>query len=221
MALVATGGLMLVNGELRSAERDVGRQRAQLEMEGAAATAAFRLMHETGDPVLLWTEPSNRGDLRVTAEPEARKLAAAEVGFGDNPRLLRAAFGDRGQDIVGALTALSARERAVSKARLAGLDLGTDWRLCGATLVSPYSRLTAFAMAPPRALSPGPLGLRAGEVWRIQVSGGDGGWLDQVVRLTGDPAAPAAVIEQAAGVDRNRERDKCLDRIERAAGVLR
>ena len=52
----------------------------------------------------------------------------------------------------------------------------------------------AAAVAP---VDQGEVSWRIGEVWRLQISGAGDGWADdRIVRFTGDPTHPAAVVER-------------------------
>jgi hypothetical protein len=197
VALSAAAAMGSSVAELRLARGDLRRIQAQYGLGGASMQALAALGRAPETTRLRWTMATDAGPVAVLAEPETAKLplaAAAALEDGDlrglgasNPATLRA----RLEALVTA--------RHGSMAEIAGGDAGLGWRRCAASAVSRLGQASRLAVTPAVAPAATPEGgsgsFHAGEVWRVRVTL-DGWTEDRILRLTGDPYQPAAVIER-------------------------
>jgi hypothetical protein len=213
MALIAAGAVLLARQDLRAAASDLRQDQERLELEGIATAAAARLLAEPGSPTLRWTEPSSAGPVVVFVEAEALKIAPAELVRPANLRLVQAVAGPESAEEVAHGTPLLAPgpDGVLHREQVAALSSAVRWRECAASISSIYSRLTALALPTPRLPSGKSDNLRPGELWRVSVNAADGAWIDRVVRMTGKPAEPIAVVEDAFGRAPGNRRGSCLD----------
>lgn len=201
IALVALAYTQIVRSQELASRGEWDRLRQDYAAAGVMNLAAWTVMHQVGTPTVSWDEATNVGPMRVTVEPEMRKLALSEIsGTRAFERLKRIMPGSDAMDVVRKMQALSsAGGRPPTRDALRQVSDLPAWRDCGLTVVSPYSRLTDNALAPVSRRLDGKPSLRAGEVWRISVVRDKRVLLDWVVRFTGDPKAPIAVIDQLVG----------------------
>jgi len=220
LALVGIAGALLARQQLIAADADARHLTEAYDFEGRATAAALRLLKENGAPTLRWREASDYGVLTITLEPEGLKVSAAELARPQNDDLIAGVVGrSEAYDIQKKAAALQpGADGAVHRAQLLRLSEVSRWRDCAATLVSPFSRLTAFNVAPPSSLTGEGSDAHAGEVWRITIDAPDGAWLDRIVRLTGSPAAPAAIVDEDVGRVPGNGRTSCLPALARVAG---
>jgi hypothetical protein len=220
LALIAIAGALLARQQLIGATADVRRLAERYDFEGRANAAALRLLKEDGSPTLRWSERSAYGDVTITAEPDGRKISATALVDPQNGDLIAALAGRADADSVEARAASlqPASDGAIHREALAALSEDARWRECAWSLVSPFSRLTAFNLT--AAAEPAEDGAdgHAGEVWRITVDSPDGAWLDREVRFTGSPSDPAAVVDQVFERTPGNARLTCLPDLLRAAG---
>lgn len=213
LGLVAGAYVLSARTELDAAERASARQVALLLLEGLSNRTAWTLLGEAGTPTLQWTEPSAVGSIVVAAEPEALKLSPLEAGRPNNIRLFSDLLSSKEGEVIATKLSgsLSAKAPDIERGDVVAASSEPLWRRCANSIVSPYSRLTAFALPAPRApAADGPADFRPGQMWRLSMVSQRGWWLDRVVRFTGDPQRPIAVVEQDFGFDRGRFTQDCL-----------
>jgi hypothetical protein len=213
LALVAAGGVMLAGQDLRSAERDLRADQERLELDGIATSAAVKLLGEEGAPTLRWSQPSAFGAVAVTVEAEALKINPAELSRPANVELVAAMMGRPAAEEVAraAATLKPAPDGVLHREQVVQMNTQARWRDCALTLASPYSRLTAFVLPAPTSPTGQAREAHAGELWRITVGAPDGSWLDQVVRMTGKPSDPIAVVDESSGRLPGNGRATCLN----------
>lgn len=224
IALVASASLLLARQQLMGAEHEADAAKERFDFEGRAMAAALRLIQQDGAPTLRWTEPGATGDVTVTLEPESLKIAPDQLTRPDNRDLIAGFVGPAEAAAVetNSATLRPAADGVIHRWQLAALGTDRRWRECAATLTSPYTRLTAFALPAPGRPSGGERNggpnRRSGELWRVTVDGTDGAWLDRVVRMTGVSADPIAVVDDAFGRAPGNRRLDCLTDLVRLAG---
>jgi hypothetical protein len=209
VSLVAAAILLVARQDFLESDRDARRTAQALWLEGVAIQSALRVATTAGQPVLRWTQGSAYGVLDVIVEPEDRKAAPQSAERPENVLLIGRLVGPR--EAAGLASAVSGQVGTASgqvrRAEIAGLSAERRWRDCATTIFSPYSRLTTLA---PDLPEPGPAATpHTGELWRISVIARDGGFIDQIVRLTDDPRRAVEVVEQRAGQDRHTYRRQC------------
>jgi hypothetical protein len=212
LSLIAIAGLLIARQELCRAQHDVRQNREGWALDGIATAAAAQLLSENGSPSLRWSEPSAFGAVLVTLEPEGLKISPAALIRPENLQLVAALVGqtDAGQVERQALALVPAADGVLHREQVVGLGASPRWRECAETLVSPYSRLSAFTL---RSLSsPTNEGddHHAGELWRVTLDVADGSWFDRIVRMTGKRDDPFAVVEQTSGRAIGNQRATCL-----------
>lgn len=201
LSLISLASLQLARNDQVAERRSLERLQEHYRADGAAVIAVWRIVHETEPGVLKWRETVAGQSFTIVVEPETRKLALNEAGGLRGRARLRAALGEQAGDRLSIrLMDLAAQAEGPPPSKtLQALDRETAWRACGRSLVSPYSRLTDYALTGPRKPTTGPYGPRAGETWRILVANDRRVLIDRVVRMTGEVRAPAAVIDDASG----------------------
>lgn len=199
LSLISLASLQLARSDQMAERRSLERIQERYRADGAVAIAVWRILHEREPTVLKWQEAAAGEPFLIVAEPEMRKLSLSETGGGRGRTRLRAALGaDVGDRLSVRLAELTAnRDGPPSSDALMNLDAAAAWRVCGRSLVSPYSRLTDYALAAPRKPATAAYVPHAGEVWRILVANDRRVLIDRLVRLTGDHRTPAAVIDEA------------------------
>lgn len=154
----------------------------------ARAQAEFRLAGEQRRVVLAMI---TRPGLPSGVEREAAKINLATAAVLDAETLSRFGVKDPG--------ALSERLRRASSAPTSPADLvaadeARTWKACAPAAISAFGQ--ARTLAAPGAGVPVPREITShlGEVWRLTAHGADG-WTDErIVRFTGEPQRPAAII---------------------------
>lgn len=195
MAISVTAAALtsLAVADLKSARGDLARLEAERRIAGAEHAAALALM-KTDKPVrLAWTLVVDDGAYRVLAEPEAAKLGYAAASALTADQLVKLGASDPAQ--LRALMTMAAT--ASSPPTWVGdLDPGSVWRRCASSLISRFGTARTPALTAPTP--PGERGLswRLGEVWRVEVSSPDGWREDRIMRFTGDPLRPAAILDR-------------------------
>ena len=212
LGLIAIASLLVARQGLLRAEHDTRLDRQRWVFDGIAVSAAAQLLSENGSPSLRWSEPSEFGPIVVTLEPEGLKIAPDELARPQNLELVASIIGqsdaERLQQQLATLR--PAADGVLHREQVVELGASPRWRECALTLVSPYSRLSAFNL---RSISlPTNAGddHHAGELWRVDLNAADGSWFDRVVRMTGQSGEPVAVVEQASGRLRGNRRATCL-----------
>jgi hypothetical protein len=184
LALVAAALTTAAVSELRSAHADLVRTQDDYALDAAQTRAALGLIATTSSGRLRWTLPDGG---EVLAEPEADKLDLADAAKLDDATLARLGVSDpdglrrRLADLGGA-----------DAADVGLADAAPLWRACARSIVSPLGTATKILYAPAAMPSSSGVDWRIGQVWRIRTALAD----DRIVRFTGTPLDPAAVIER-------------------------
>jgi hypothetical protein len=220
LSLIAIGSLMVARQGLTRAEHDARQDRERWVLDGIATSAEAQLLSENGSPSLRWSEPSAFGQVVVSVEPESLKMSPATLDRPENQELVAAMIGqaDAGEVARQAAGLGPAADGLLHREQVVELNASPRWRECAETLVSPYSRLSAFNLQPISAPTNAGEDPHAGQLWRITVDVADGGWFDRVVRMTGKASDPAAIIEQTSGRTVGNHRASCLPDALREAG---
>lgn len=193
LAITVTAVMVRSGTELRRARADFERTRAEYALDGAAAAAEITLLQARPAQRFAWEITVDGASYNALVEAEAPKLALsssaalngsmlAKMGVRDAPELqLRlpelGQHGARASDIVSA-------------------DNAAGWRSCGRSLISPWGLQTTLHLAHTTTPSSAGQGVQLGSIWRIQTTSATGFTDDRVVRFTGDPTHPAAVVER-------------------------
>lgn len=211
-AIVTAAGISAASQQLSAARRTVRQEQAYYLLAGAATAASLKLLDESGATPFQWTEPSNIGPLKITLEPESRKLSLAELGRPENEAVLNRLVdeSERVAIIERAATLPITYDAALYRSSIVNLSNSPKWRECANSLVSPFSRLTAYAMPATGKLTASGEETHAGEFWRVTVDADNGAWLDRVVRLTGLIDSPAAIVGETSGQTAGTRRALCL-----------
>jgi hypothetical protein len=177
-------------------------------LDGYQDQAGLMILMTPSSKRLGWTISSANGVGRILAEPEGVKLGLAAALDLDSAGLERLGVEDAAQ-LKSKLQLLS-QDQALGRA-LDEADASRTWRECARSMISPFGAakvLPKLTYDPP---SPGGVASHAGEVWRVRVTAN--GWADdRIVRLTGDPLHPAAIVERAM-YRRQDKGDQCVSRL--------
>jgi hypothetical protein len=190
LAVTASAITVLAVGELRGAEADGERAKVEARLDGLHLLAAQMVSTDPKAVRLNWAIPGEGGAAQVLAEAESSKLPLAPEGGID--RRVAAALGVSDPVALGGRLAGLSPEEALGPA-LEGLDPSPAWRSCARSVFSPYGAASKGQKVVYASPVDSGVIARIGEVWRIRVQAE--GWADdRIVRLTGNPAALAAVI---------------------------
>jgi hypothetical protein len=198
LSLVAAAGLQLARTDAQGAARAAARLREAYAADGVATAAAWTILHAADDGVRTWREATSQGDFSITVEPEGRKLALDEASGPQGRLALTRWLGPAGDDVAQRLGDLARHKGGVpSRAELITLSPSPLWRRCGLSFLSAHSRLSGNVLGAGQGTQVAGAAMeRTGQVWRIAVARGERPMLDRLVRFTGDPKAPAAVVEE-------------------------
>jgi hypothetical protein len=191
LAIAVTAVMVRSTASLHAARADLERTRAAYALDGAAAAAEFAILQSRPANRFAWEASTELGVFSVLAEAETAKLPPSGAAQLDGEMMTQMGVKDP--------SALAARLASLSGADLdaaiAAADPSRGWRACGRSLVSPWGRQAASSLS--RSAAPDLAGEspHLGEVWRIRVTT-KGFADDRIVRLTGDAAHPAAVVER-------------------------
>lgn len=181
---------------LRFERRDLGRTQAEFALAGAQDRAALATIAASGRGRLHWSLPTDDGTVEILAEPERDKLSLSAAADLDET-ILRKLGATDAQAVKSKLTALAQSHAEWNT--LSGADPSPMWRACAPTLISPFGEATKPALVKAGPPMQGPLAWRPGEVWRIRVVSPSGWADDRIVRFTGAPGHPTAVIDRVFG----------------------
>jgi hypothetical protein len=179
---------------LRLSHADFQRGEQELGLDGAHLAAAVVIIRHGEPGAFRWGVTTDQGYAEVIAEPEINKLGL----------LAAAALDDDVFDALGVVdpSALKARLYTAASAPpswLGGLDSAPLWKQCSDSLLSAYGvsdRPAPLAYVSPERVADKP-GWHIGETWRIRITT-DTGWRDdRIVRFTGDPEHPEAIVRRA------------------------
>lgn len=210
VSLVAAAILLVARRDMLMSERDARKTAQALWLEGVAVESALRVAKAAGQPVLRWKQDSQYGILDVIVEPEDRKAAPQSAERPENVQLIgRLASPKEAASLASAVSAQAVSASGqVRRLDIERLSAERRWRDCATTIFSPYSRLTTLAPDPPNVDAKS-ASRHAGELWRVLVIARDGGYIDQIVRLTDSPQRAVEVVEQRTGQDRHTHRRQC------------
>jgi hypothetical protein len=200
LAIVAAAMTTAAVSELRFAHADLARTQDQYALDAAQTRAALGLIATTSRGRLRWMLPEGA---EILAEPEADKLGLADAAKLDDETLARLGVTDPDR-----LRGRLADRGDADAADIGMADAAPLWRACARSVVSPLGSATKILYAPSAApRSPG-VDWRIGQVWRIRAALANGWVDDRIVRFTGNPLDPAAVIERKAGLG-GQEKERC------------
>jgi hypothetical protein len=210
LAVIAAALLAFANFQLRTAR--IGLRQAQQDavLDGALVLAAKSVMQESRTAPLAWSGELDGTAVTFLAEPEALKASA------QHPEVLGAAALARltSEEALSAPVPPSAlgsdRRALVNRAK------SQQWRSCAQSFLSPLSASEAMILTRPSAPMEDSLSWRVGEVWRLAAYA-EGRGADAIVRFTGDPGAPFAVLDMWRGSFANPDSNRCYDLVQGGA----
>lgn len=177
LAVVVVALMSRSVGSLKAARSDFARAQAEFQLAGDQRRAALAMVTRSGLP--------------PGAEPEAAKINLATASALDAETLSRFGVKDPG-----ALSArlLAASSAPTSPADLVAADEARTWKACAPAAISAFGQ--ARTLAAPSGSVPVPQASTShlGEIWRLTAHSAEG-WTDErIVRFTGEPQRPAAII---------------------------
>ena len=188
-ALIATAVMALAGSQLQSAKRRLDHAVRDAQLEGGLVLAADAVMRDARTVPFNWSREIDGAHMTFVAEPESLKADAANPdSLGST--LLEALAGKP------AVASAPAEDAPLRQRRQALLDRSTrsDWRLCAQSFLSPLSASTAATPTPSASPNGDTVNWRVGEVWRL-VAFAEGRGADAIVRFTGDPDNPMAILD--------------------------
>jgi hypothetical protein len=193
IGVVVTAVMGASVASLKRARGDLERTKVEYALAGAQVRAIDALVKSKQTGRLRWTLSSDVGGVEALAEPEAPKLKLADAANLDEGSLVKLGVRDtaRARDRMRILSVSKTRAKAISE-----VDGAPLWRACARSLISPFGAATELSLADANEPSPGGVSWRMGEVWRLKVVTTSGWVEERVVRFTGDPDRPAAVVER-------------------------
>jgi hypothetical protein len=184
---VTTGGVM----QLRLAHADLARAQVESTLDGEQQRGVLVLLG--GGPPARFRWASSTGDgVQMLAEPEAAKLSVGSASGIDDTTLSKLAVTDA-EALRSRLKSLSASAQPED---IEAEDFAPLWRACARSLVSPLGSATQTPRLRSQSPKTGLQAWRIAEVWRMRATSADGWVDDRLVRFTGDPARPAAIVER-------------------------
>jgi hypothetical protein len=211
MSLIAAAVMAQAMGELRAARLALAETRRDAVLDSALTVAADAVMREADNTPLSWSAWMDGHTVQLRAEPEGGKLYIAATT--PQARALVADLaGGKAFDPLAVETTVGL---AQARLRLTALADSPAWKACAASLFSPLSRADRLAMAAPRAPAGEATNWRGGEVWRLVAVDAFGRGADALVRFTGDPAAPMAMLDRRTGAMTPPDLTGCLEHAER------
>lgn len=194
IAVVASAAMAEAMAELKRSRADFEQAGTEIALDGVALRAEATILDSRRGERFAWTLPSEGGAFEVLAEAEAPKLGlAAAAAAPASSAWVHLGVRDPAQLQV-RLANLSS-ERGASR-QIPSADSAPMWRACGRSLVSPWGTSTIPHMAPAAPPAAATEIVHIGEVWRLRITAPNGFADDRVVRFTGDPRRPAALVER-------------------------
>ena len=204
LAVVASALTVLATTDLRRAKAEALKTRAEYQLDGVQQRASLIAITEPKATRLAWTISAPKGTADVLAEAEGVKLGLTDEHAPGADVLRRLGVQDPGA-LGQRLQTLSMQEALGPE--LEAADTAPQWRACARSLISAYGAANSPPKLQTTLPSQGEVITRIGEIWRIRAT--MDGWADdRIVRLTGDPARLAAVIERRF-YRRSEGRDRC------------
>ena len=193
IALTATALTALATAELKGARGGLTRLQAEYALAGDQQAAAVTVLETSKAVRLRWTEAGEAATVEVLAEPELAKVGYKAAAALDDSKLARLGV----QDPAALRERLTAELADPEDRRpVAELDAAPLWRACAASLVSRWGAGGALAFAKADKPDGRRFSWRLAEVWRLRIARPDGWTDDRIVRFTGDPLRPAAVVRR-------------------------
>ena len=180
---------------LRLARTDYAARAADYRLAGAQQEAVLTLLRTRQDARLRWSADIVGGPVTVIAEPEAQKLSLADASALDDANLRTLDVSDA-PGLRASIAAIGGRGASDFEVEAAAPSV--LWRMCGRSLISPYGE--AHDRGGTRATTPiaavGAIQWRVGQTWRVGATDAAGWNDDRIIRFTGEPGHPAAVVER-------------------------
>ena len=193
LAMIAAAVLARSSAELRLAKREAIDVVADIRLEGAIVLAADGVLSDGGAGPFAWKRQIDGREILLLAEPEAAKLSASATTPHATALLRRLGRAPGSGPVETLRPGGSLREH---RRRFEGSFKGDLGRTCAQSLVSILSTNPEPEMDRHRAPGGGGPNWRLGEIWRLAAFDGRRS-VDAIVRFTGDPDAPIAVLDQA------------------------
>jgi len=190
-AMIATAVMALAGSQLQSAKRRLDYAVRDARLEGGLVLAANAIMRDARSVPFSWTQEVDGAAMIIIAEPEGLKAAAANPN-GLGPALLEALAGQSA--LAPAPAPGSGAPLRQQRQALLDRSARADWRLCAQSFLSPLSASAAATPTPSESPSGDTVNWRVGEVWRV-VAFMEGRGADALVRFTGDPDSPMAILD--------------------------
>jgi hypothetical protein len=208
IAGIAATLVVFANAELRAARLSMNRVEERARLEGNLVLAADTVMRESQLAPLFWSRDVDGHKVVFLAEPEAGKASATDPAvLGSEPVTALAADAPLTAEPSRPLLSLRSRRDA-----LVGRSSNETWRQCAPSYLSPLSSATTISVAPTTAPTGGAINWRVGEVWRL-VAYSQGRAADALVRFTGDPDKPMAILDMQIATTREPDPKVCADRV--------
>lgn len=192
LAVIATALLAFSNQQLRIARVALRHAQQDALLDGALVLAADTVMREPQPVRLSWAADVDGTSVQLLAEPEAFKASASHPEFLEKGRL---------EALSGTVPLQSKAETASLSAARRGLvsqSPGKAWRTCAQSYLSPLSEGRTAVYSEPASPARTAVEWRVGEVWRLAAFI-KGRSADAIVRFTGDPETPMAVLDIQRG----------------------
>ncbi|WGM40014.1 hypothetical protein [Caulobacter sp. NIBR1757] len=208
LATIAAVLLALAHSEYRHATRAAARAEEAARLEGGLVLAADTVMREEQTFSLSWTAELDGRRAVFLAEPEGLK-AAADNAETIAPELVAELAGRGGVGPTpGGDSSLGARRRLFVNRSDSPL-----WRHCAPTFFSSLSASPELSARPPVPPVGGAINWRPGEIWRLVVYT-EGRGADAIVRFTGDPAQPMAILDTRIEAMNAPDPTRCYQRLQ-------
>lgn len=204
LAVIATALLAFANFQLRTARIGLRHTQQDALLDGALVLAAKTVMQDSRAAPLVWSREIDGGAVTLLAEPEALKASAQDPDALGSAALAALTDG-RPLAPYQPTSDLGSDRRA-----LVGRSESPTWRSCAQSFLSPLSASRTVTLTRPSRPVERGLSWRVGEIWRLAAFV-DGRGADAVVRFTGDPAAPIAILDMWRGPVTAPEVTRCHD----------
>jgi hypothetical protein len=173
---------------------ELARTQQEFALDGVALSAETAIIRNAGSGPFQWVLTTAGGETEVLAEPEVDKTSlAAAASLSDT---VLAAFGV--QDLSALRARLATLTAPGAAPNVATLDPAALWVACGPSAFSSYGQLDRVAFTPrtaPTEVAAQPA-WHIGEAWRLRITTSAGWRDDRIVRFTGNPQHPAAVVSR-------------------------
>lgn len=193
ISIVVIAVSLTAQQELRTATRALERAKVEAELDGAQLLSAVTVMRDGGSGRYRWRIDGAAGWIELLAENESAKLPLSRVPDLSDEDLARF-------DVV-VPERLRTRVRGVAATQPSATDTGQldtsrTWRQCAASMISPYGRAGRPRLDETIMPAARKFDWLAGQVWRLRARSADGWTEERIVRFTGEPNHPAAIVER-------------------------